>query len=203
MKNIILFLSLFFTLPTTQENDLVDLEKLSDGFSYDIRYATSHNFLGQKIYECSKCLLRTEVAEALTKANMYFYDLGYRIRLYDCYRPLDVQKKMWEIMPRATYLANPYERGSVHNRGAAVDLTLETVEGCFVDMGTDFDHFSRASHIDNRDLPEEVLKNRKILQDGMRKFGFSPIRTEWWHFNYHKNYNYNLLNLPLPCNKQK
>src|SRR5690606_9363641 len=133
MTPLILIFSLCFTMPTTQDNDMVDFEISSDGFTYDILYATSHNFLGQKIYECSKCLLRTEVAEALIKANMYFYDLGYRIRLYDCYRPLDVQKKMWEIMPRATYLANPYERGSVHNRGAAVDLTLETVEGCFVD----------------------------------------------------------------------
>lgn len=200
MKNL-LFIALLF-LPNFQISDhpkLVNLAELSNGFSYDMRYATTHNFLSEQLYDCAKCLLRPEVAKALIKANKHFYSLGYRIRIFDCYRPLDIQKKMWKIMPRATYLANPYDGGSVHNRGAAIDLTLETLEGCYVDMGTDFDHFGKAAHIDNFSLDKQVLENRKMLQDGMRNVGFSSIRTEWWHFNYQKNKHYALLNIPLPC----
>lgn len=182
-----------------QQSDLVDLEKISPDFKYEIRYATAHNFIGETLYDCAKCLLRPEVAEALKEANKYFNKKGYRILIYDCYRPLDVQKKMWSKVPRATYVGNPYGNGSVHNKGAAIDLTLETMEGCFVDMGSEYDHLGRASHIDNYNFPKEVLDNRKFLFEGMKKFGFSPIRTEWWHFSYKKNRSYKTLNIPLPC----
>lgn len=199
MKKIAFLFFLFFITGNYPEQVLVDLKELSNGFSYDLRYASTHNFLGEIMYDCEACLLRPEVASALLKANKHFYELGYRIRIYDCYRPLDIQKKLWEKMPRATYLANPHTTGSVHNRGAAVDITLESLGGCYVDMGTDFDHFGRAAHIDNYKLEPEVLNNRKILREGMEKFGFSTIRTEWWHFNYKRNYSYEILNIPLPC----
>ena len=155
--------------------------------------------MGEAMYDCAKCLLRPEVAEALVQANNYFCEKGYKIKLYDCYRPLDVQKKMWAKVPNPSYVANPYGNGSVHNRGAAIDLTLVTLEGCYVEMGTDYDFFGRAAHIDNNDLPSEVLANRKLLIDGMRAFGFQTIRTEWWHFSFQKNWQYATLNTPLPC----
>lgn len=199
MKKISLLLLIVLTFKNSSESQLVNLKELSNGFSYDMRYASTHNFLSEKIYSCAECLLRPEVAKALLEANEHFYKLGYRIIIYDCYRPLAIQKKMWEIMPRPTYLANPHTTGSVHNRGAAVDLTLETLGGCYVDMGTDFDHFGRAAHIDNFDLDPEILDNRKTLREGMEKFGFSTIRTEWWHFNYKRNYSYEILDIPLPC----
>ena len=145
-------------------------------------------------------MLQPEVAEALLEANQYFCEKGYRIRLYDCYRPLDVQKRMWAKVPRPTYVANPYGKGSIHNKGAAVDMTLETIEGCYVEMGSDYDFFGRAAHIDNYNFSEEILNNRKILFEGMRKFGFQTVRTEWWHFSYRKNWTYPTLNQPLPCN---
>lgn len=182
-----------------QNETLVDIEKLSDDFVYEIRYATPNNFIGETLYDCAKCLLRPEVAEALLQANEYFHSLGYRIRIYDCYRPLDVQKKMWEKVPRATYVGNPYGNGSVHNRGAAIDMTIETLEGCHVEMGSEYDHLGPASHIDNYNHSEEVLANRKLLFEGMRKFGFSPIRTEWWHFSFRRNLSYSILNIPFPC----
>lgn len=195
-----LFLFLFsFAFSQKQTDTLINLKKLSNDFVFEIRYATPNNFIGETLYDCAMCLLRPEVAEALVKANTYFRDKGYRIRIYDCYRPLDVQKKMWSKVPRATYVGNPYENGSIHNRGAAVDLTLETLEGCFVEMGSEYDHFGKAAHIDNYNFSEEILTNRKLLFDGMRKFGFSPIRTEWWHFSFQKNRRYKVLNFPLPC----
>lgn len=184
---------------TSQQQELIDLENLSPEFVYEIRYATPDNFIGETLYDCAKCLLRPEVASAILEANEYFMKLGYRIRIYDCYRPLDVQKLMWSRVPRATYVGNPYGNGSIHNRGAAIDMTLETMDGCFVEMGSEYDHFGKAAHIDNYDFPKEILANRKLLFDGMRKFGFSPIRTEWWHFSYRKNKGFKTLNIPLPC----
>lgn len=178
---------------------LVDIDDLPTEFSFEIRYATPNNFIGETLYDCAKCLLRPEVADALVEANKYFYDKGYRIKIYDCYRPLDVQKKMWSKVPKSGYVGNPYGNGSIHNRGAAVDMTIETLDGCFVDMGSDYDHFGRAAHIDNYNFSKEILDNRKLLFDGMRKFGFAPIRTEWWHFSYRKNMSFSILNTPLPC----
>lgn len=177
---------------------MVDLEELSKEFNYEIRYATEDNFTNQQLYDCAKCLLRPEVANALVEANQYFCELGYRIKIYDCYRPLDVQKKMWKIAPKSGYVGNPYGNGSIHNRGAAVDMTLETLEGCYVEMGSDYDYFGKEAHIDNYNFTKEILANRKLLFDGMKKFGFSPIRTEWWHFSYRKK-SFGILNTPLPC----
>jgi len=183
----------------TKAQSLVDIATLSSEFDYEIRYATLNNFIGETLYDCAKCLLQTEVAEALLAANQYFCEKGYKIKLYDCYRPLDVQKKMWAKVPRPTYVANPYGKGSIHNKGAAVDITLVTLEGCYVEMGSDYDFFGRAAHIDNFNFSEEVLAHRKLLIDGMRLQGFNTVRTEWWHYSFRKNWSYPTLNDPLPC----
>ncbi len=199
----VLFFSLLFFNFSSEEKiqePLVSLEDLSTEFRYEIRYATPNNFIGEALYDCAKCLLRPEVAEALLQANQYFCEKGYRIKIYDCYRPLDVQKKMWEKVPRPTYVGNPYGKGSIHNKGAAVDISLETLDGCYVEMGSDYDYFGREAHIDNYNFSKEILANRKLLFEGMRNVGFNTIRTEWWHFSYRKNWSYKTLNVPLPCN---
>ncbi len=198
---ILLFTFLFYSFFSHEksQDSLVNLESLSTEFSYEIRYATPNNFIGETLYDCPKCLLQPEVAEALLKANQYFCEKGYRIKIYDCYRPLDVQKKMWAKVPRPTYVGNPFGNGSIHNKGAAVDITLETLEGCYVEMGSDYDYFGREAHTDNHNFPQEILTNRKLLIEGMLKFGFNTIRTEWWHFSFRKNWSYKTLNVPLPC----
>lgn len=201
LLSFLLFTFVLFSFSSEEkfQQPLVDLEGLSTEFAYEIRYATPNNFIGETLYDCPKCLLRPEVAKALLEANQYFCEKGYRIKIYDCYRPLDVQKKMWAKVPRPTYVGNPYGSGSIHNKGAAVDVTLETLEGCYVEMGSDYDYFGREAHIDNYNFSKEILANRKLLFEGMRKFGFSTIRTEWWHFSFRKNWSYNTLNIPLPC----
>ena len=201
LLNLLLFTFLFFSFSFEEKSQapLVNLEELSTDFSYEIRYATPNNFIGETLYDCPVCLLQPEIAEALLKANQYFCEKGYRIKIYQCYRLLDVQKKMWAKVPRPTYVGNPYGNGSIHNKGAAVDITLETLEGCYVEMGSDYDHFGREAHIDNYNFSKEILANRKLLFEGMRKFGFNTIRTEWWHFSYQKNWSYKTLNVPLPC----
>lgn len=155
---------IFFMVGTAQSK-LINIASLSPDFSYEIRYATTNNFVGVELYDCGKCLLQTDVAEALHKANLHFLKMGYKIKVFDCYRPLDIQKKMWEKVPNAAYVANPYGKGSIHNRGAAVDLTLVTLEECELDMGTDYDFFGREAHIDYLKLSDTILQNRKVLLD--------------------------------------
>lgn len=200
MKPILMFLSLLFIGTTnTQQSQLIDMWVYGDEFAFEIRYATADNFIGEIVYKCPKCLLQPEVARAVFKANQYFCEKGYKIKFYDCYRPLDVQKFMWSKVPRPTYVANPYGKGSIHNKGAAVDLTLVTRDGCFVDMGSDYDFFGRASHIDNFNFSSEILANRKLLREGMVAHGFRTVRTEWWHYSFQKSWQFKTMNDALPC----
>ena len=201
MKSFVLFLSVFLgvTSYAQQAEALVKLDTLNDRFTYDIRYASTNNFLEEAFYDCAACYLRPEVTNALKEANHYFCEKGYRIVLFDCYRPVNAQKKMWAVYPNPQYVANPYTSGSVHNRGAAVDISLEKLDGTPVDMGTDHDYFGKEAHIDNTSLPQKVLENRKLLQEGMIRFGFETIRTEWWHFNYKKNYDFKIIDFDFEC----
>lgn len=192
------YLSLLYCVGIAQEG-LINVSTLPTNFELEIKYASTQNFTNTKLYDCPRCYLQKEVAWALKKANDSFCELGYKIKLYDCYRPLSVQKKMWSIFPNPKYVANPYAKTSIHTRAAAVDLTLVTLEGCEVNMGTDYDFFGKEAHTDYNNLPKEVLQNRKILQDVLRYFGFSPIRTEWWHFSYKKNYAFKVLDIPFNC----
>lgn len=199
MKFILATLLLLTPFTSNKTTDLIDMDFYGNEFDYEIRYATPDNFIGETLYDCPKCLLQPEVSRAVWEANQYFCELGYKIKFYDCYRPLDVQKFMWSKVPRPTYVGNPYGKGSVHNRAAAVDITLVTLEGCYVEMGSDYDYFGRASHIDNFNFSSEILDNRKILIDGMRAHGFQTVRTEWWHYSFRKNYGFPVLNDSLPC----
>ncbi|TDQ31129.1 M15 family metallopeptidase [Zeaxanthinibacter enoshimensis] len=170
------------SLDNLSDTTFIRLADYSRDFSYDLRYATENNFMKEKVYECGECYLRAKTAKALMQANDELMKKGYRIRFFDCYRPRSVQYIMWEIVPNPQYVANP-DKGSIHNRGGAVDITLETLEGVEVDMGTDFDYFGKKAYHDNTDLPEKILANRKLLKETMEKYGFWSIRTEWWHYN--------------------
>lgn len=172
------------TIPLERMADslFVRLADYSKDFEYDMRYATKNNFLKEKVYDCPECYTRVKTAKALIEANKEFLKNGVKIKFFDCYRPNSVQYKMWKIVPNPQYVANPV-KGSIHNKGGAVDITLVTLEGDELDMGTDFDFFGKRAYHDNFDLPKEVLDNRKLLKETMEKHGFWSIRTEWWHYN--------------------
>jgi len=180
-----------------QRSKLVNIQELDSTILIDVRYATKNNFTGQKLYETDKVYLIKEAAQDLVKANKYLKEkYNLRLKIYDGYRPLSVQKKMWAIMPDDRYIANP-AKGSRHNRGCAVDLTLVDSLGNELDMGTPYDDFTEKSHIDYKNLPPEVLRNRRILQEAMTKFNFTPMRTEWWHFDYKGWEKYPILDIPI------
>ena len=105
---------------------------------------------------------------------------------------------MWEIVPNPQYVANPV-KGSVHNRGGAVDISLVSLDGKALDMGTDFDFFGKRAYHDNLDLPNEILTNRKILKETMEQHGFESIRTEWWHYNFTAAYRDEAADFRWPC----
>ncbi len=163
---------------------LVNILDIDSTFHIDVRYATENNFTGSILYNFSNVYLVQEAAIQLANVNKYLKDnYGLRLKIYDGYRPLSVQKKMWEIVPDERYVANP-AKGSKHNRGCAVDVTLVDSLGIELDMGTQYDDFTEKSHINYRALPSSVLRNRMILQEAMKKFGFLPLETEWWHFDF-------------------
>jgi len=194
MKNLLYFLLLIFYQTTfsqviihevekiVHDTTFVNLKEYSSTFVYDMRYATENNFLKTKVYDCAECYLRYKTIKKLVEANQKFIKLGYQIKIFDCYRPLDVQKKMWAIVSNPSYVADP-SKGSIHNRGAAVDITLVDFDGNELDMGTDFDHFGKESAHLYQDLSETVLNNRKLLREVMEDSSFKIIKSEWWHYD--------------------
>jgi len=200
MKLIITFLSVLLSFVVWgQQSDFVRLKDLSADFVYELKYATPDNFLKQAVYDCGECYLRKSTAEALVKANEAFKQLGYRIKLFDCYRPLSVQKKMWKILPGTHYVANP-AKGSKHNRGAAVDLTLVDAQGKELNMGTPFDFFGKEAHHTYTEHSKEVLENRKLLKETLDKYNFKSIYSEWWHYEYRPEMQSKVENFEWQCN---
>ena len=185
-------------LESLPDTTFIRLADYSADFSFDLRYATDNNFMKAQVYECPECYTRVKTARALIAANRDFMAQGVRIRFFDCYRPNSVQYKMWEIVPNPQYVANP-DKGSIHNKGGAVDITLETLQGEPLDMGTDFDFFGKRAYHDNMDLPEPILSNRRLLKETMEAHGFWSIRTEWWHYNLRASTNDRVADFKWPC----
>ena len=163
-------------------DDLVLVKSIYDGFEIDLRYATANNITGTILYDNNACYLQRDTLDKLIQVNEELRLKGYKIKIWDAYRPLSVQKKLWAVCPNANYIANPFGDGSNHNRGTAVDVTLVTLEGKEVKMPSDFDEFGKES---NRgyDAGAEANKNVELFTDTMTKYGFKSIKTEWWHFD--------------------
>lgn len=180
---------------TAQEKHLVDLASL--GIPLDIRYATADNFMKKPLYPVAKAYLRAPAAQALAEANRELATRGLGIKVYDAYRPYRVTEAMWEPIKNPDYVADP-AKGSRHNRGAAVDLTLIDLKtGAELPMPTGYDDFTeRAAHAFT-DLPADALANRELLRDVMVKHGFEPLPSEWWHYDFRGWEAFELMNVGL------
>jgi D-alanyl-D-alanine dipeptidase len=205
-QSFILIISFFnITIITAQNNaeqiadtTFVNLKEYSQDFVYDMKYATEDNFLKAKVYDCPECFLRLKTVRSLINANKDFIKQGFKIKLFDCYRPLSIQTKMWEIVPNPKYVADP-KKGSIHNRGGAVDITLVDRNGEELDMGTPFDFFgAKASH-DYKKLSKRVISNRKFLKKIMIRNGFNSFDSEWWHYNLKTGLKDNVSNQKWNC----
>lgn len=166
-----------------------NIKVLNANIELDIRYATDNNFVGEPIYDCAACYLRPEVAEALIKVHEDLIELGYGgIKIFDCYRPRPYQQRLWDKVPDPRFVSDP-KKGSMHTRGAAIDLTIIDTYGKNLNMGTEFDVFGKEAYHGNTQLEPVVQENRLLLKQAMYKRGFKHIRTEWWHYSYTlKNY---------------
>lgn len=180
-----------------QHPGFTDLASLDPSIRLDIKYATSDNFTKEKIYDCPSCLLRPEAAEAIVKAQKILKRRGLGLKMFDCYRPRPYQQRLWDKVPNPDYVTPP-AKGSMHSRGAAVDLTIVDARGNELDMGTPYDFFGPEAHTDNTNLPPQVLANRRLLQQTMSAVGFKGIRTEWWHFSL-QGKNWPLSDYVWPC----
>ncbi len=179
------------------DTSIVPLRTIDSTIVFDVKYATEDNFTGKVLYPTGNVYIRKIVGDSLSAANKYFqkkYKL--RLKIFDAYRPLSVQKIMWEIMPNEDYVANP-KKGSRHNRGAAVDVTLIDENGKELDMGTPYDDFSEKANAYYENFPSAVLINRSILQETLIKFGFIPLKSEWWHFDFNGWEKFSILDIPI------
>ncbi len=166
------------------EFEMIDLETAIPSVNLDIRYATANNFTKEIIYTLPKAFARKPVAEALSKVqdSLKCYHLG--LKIYDAYRPYSATLKFYEVYPDTAFVANP-RKGSRHNRGCAIDLTLvELPSGKEIPMPSGFDNFSEKAYPNYPNLPDTILKNRAFLFGLMKHFGFNHISSEWWHFDY-------------------
>lgn len=179
---------------------LVELVKLDPSIKLDMRYATANNFTGRVLYSEARAFLTAAAAQALVQASAAAKADGFGLNIYDAYRPWRVTKQLWDATPngpKKNYVANP-KRGSKHNRGCAVDLTLYNLKtGKLVEMPTEFDDFSEKAHRDYAGASAEAAANRTRLQTYLELQGFIGLSNEWWHFDFTGWENYPVMDVPF------
>ncbi|HEY1112830.1 MAG TPA: M15 family metallopeptidase [Chitinophagaceae bacterium] len=175
---------------------MIELKDLIPSIQYELQYATPHNFTKKQLYKNKNAtFLRLPAAKALCNAQYELLCLGYGLKIYDAYRPYHVTRRMWDLVKDERYVANP-ARGSGHNRGLSVDLTIiDVATGKELDMGTSFDNFTDTAGHSFTGLPTSVLNNRALLRSLMEKHGFRVLHTEWWHYSWPNDRNYDVLDL--------
>jgi zinc D-Ala-D-Ala dipeptidase len=163
----------------------------------DVRYATTNNFMHEQLYPVPKVYLRRPAAIALHDVERELAREGLGLKIFDGYRPYRVTVRMWKPIRNPDFVADP-AKGSCHNRGAAVDLTLIDLRtGRELPMPTGYDDFTPRARQDFNDLPAEAIANRARLREAMENHGFDPLPSEWWHFDFRGWEKFELLDLPL------
>lgn len=167
--------------------ELVELIRLDPSIRLDIRYATANNFTGRILYDQPRAFMVQPAAEALARAHKAAATKGYGLTIFDAYRPWRITKQLWDATPpgpQRNYVANP-KKGSKHNRGCAVDLSLHRFDsGALVEMPSGYDEFTQRAHRDFMAASPEAIANRARLERWMEADGFRGISNEWWHFDF-------------------
>ncbi|WP_347157939.1 M15 family metallopeptidase [Pontibacter chitinilyticus] len=182
-----------------KQPDLVELVKLDSTLKLDIRYATANNLAGRPVYTEARAFLQRPAAEALVRVNQELKPLGYGLLVFDGYRPWRVTKLFWDVTPPKDrqFVANP-KKGSRHNRGCAVDLSLyELATGREVQMTGAYDEMSERSYSNYTGGTAEQRQLRDLLRRTMAAQGFTVLSNEWWHFDYKDWKAYPILDIPF------
>ena len=177
--------------------DLVEIIKLDPTIKLDIRYATKNNFLGKAVYKQPRAFLQLPAAEALVRINQALRKQGYGLVVFDGYRPWSVTKTFWDATPvdKKIFVADP-SKGSRHNRGCAVDLSLFDLKtGELVKMPSEYDEMTERAHINYECATPEAKRLRELLRGGMEKEGFAVYEPEWWHYDYKDWKEYPIMNM--------
>ena len=176
---------------------LVEIKKYIPGISLDIRYATTNNFTHKRIYAQAKAFARLPVVMALKDIQAELNEKGLGLKIYDAYRPYAITVKFYQATPDTNFVADP-RKGSKHNRGCAVDLSLIHIKtGRELAMPTAFDSFSKKAGANYANLPKLEMANRELLKNVMQAHGFKVIRNEWWHYDFDGWAKYPLLDIPF------
>lgn len=185
------------------QKNMTDLRNRIPGLVLDLRYAGTNNFMHQKLYPPTRTsYMRKIAADSLAGVQEVLNRSGLGLKIFDAYRPYSVTEAMWEPIKDDRYVADP-KKGSGHNRGIAVDLTIiDLHSGIELPMGTGFDNFSDTAHQGFLGLPEATLKNRLLLKSLMELHGFKALDTEWWHFSLPNASDYELLDLDFKTLKK-
>ena len=171
-----------------QQGNLVKLKEIDDDFIIDLKYATADNFTGQQIYESGECWMDRHTAKILIEARNIFKKDGYRVKIWDAYRPIRAQQKFWDVLPDNNFVAMPPDMSKLktfrptHMNGLCVDITLTDMNGKDILMPTEFDDLTERASLDCRDTPEEGRKNAMYMRKVMESVGFKHYDGEWWHF---------------------
>jgi D-alanyl-D-alanine dipeptidase len=176
---------------------LVDLAALDPSVRLDVRYATERNFLGRPVYTQARAFLRPDVAGALLRAQGALKPRGYGLLVFDAYRPWSVTKLFWEQLPpeKRRFVANP-ARGSMHNRGCAVDVSLYDLDtGREVEMPSAYDEMTERASPGYRGGPALARTRRDLLRAALEAEGFRVNRGEWWHFDHETCPRYDVLDI--------
>lgn len=181
-------------LPAT--NPLVDLQAVIPDAVLDIRYATEDNLAGRPLYPFAAAFLRRSTADKLTVAAASLREKNLRLVIYDAYRPLSVQKELWAVKPDRKWVADP-AYGSVHNRGAAVDVSLADIGGAPLLMPSHFDEFGPNSRHGATGVPLQARQNALILKTTLEEAGFKSLADEWWHYSDPDAKAWPLLDIPF------
>jgi len=176
---------------------LVDVQSADPAIRLDVRYATTNNFMHATLYPVARAFLRAPAAAALHAVQQDLAREGLGLKVFDGYRPYSITERMWEPIRNPDFVADP-AKGSRHNRGAAVDLTLVDLKtGEELPMPTPYDDFTSRARQDFNDLPAEAIANRAKLRDAMTRHGFVPLPSEWWHFDFGGWEKFELMNVDL------
>jgi D-alanyl-D-alanine dipeptidase len=175
------------------DSKLVEIKKYIPEILLDIRYATTNNFTHKRMYQQA----RLPVVLALKEVEADLKAKGLGLKIYDAYRPYSVTVKFYEATQDTNFVADP-RKGSKHNRGCAIDLSLIHLKtGIELDMPTGFDSFSRKASANYPNLPKQEIDNRELLKSVMQAHGFRVLSTEWWHYDFNGWASYPLLDIPF------
>lgn len=184
-------------MPSASAGPLVSLQSVQPPCLGEVRYATHYNFTGRVLYPLPRLFLHADTARALASVQRELRRRGLGLKVWDAYRPLSVQRTMWNLIRDERYVSNPAKNMGRHTRGTAVDVTLVDKLGRELPMPSDFDDFSDRAHRDYRGGTPEQRRNRRTLEEVMGRHGFVGYPTEWWHFDLQEWESYPPLDVPI------